>query len=109
MVWSTESRQSRGYGAAWEKVRKQVIERDKGLCQPCLKMGRVRRHSAVDHVVPKAEAARLRWSQAQVDHPDNLQCICGPCHDEKTAKETGRAYRPKVQIGEDGWPVGGNR
>lgn len=105
MVWSTESRQSRGYGSAWEKVRKQVIERDKGLCQPCLRAGRVTAFRAVDHITPKAVAEKQRWSQAKTDDPDNLQCICKPCHDEKTAKENGQAYRPKVQIGLDGWPV----
>lgn len=105
MPWSTESRQSRGYGAAWDKVRKQVIERDKGLCQPCLRAGRVKRFKAVDHVVPKAQADKLRWPVSKTDHPDNLQCICTPCHDEKTAKENGQAYRPKVRIGLDGWPV----
>lgn len=105
MAWSKESRQSRGYGADWEKVRKLVMERDKGLCQVCLGKNRVAVARAVDHVTPKAEAKRLRWSQARTDHPNNLQAICDPCHDEKSAVETGRAYRPKVEIGEDGWPI----
>lgn len=105
MVWSKESRQSRGYGADWEKVRKLVIERDKGLCQPCLRKDRVTMYKAVDHVTGKAQAAKLRWSKAKTDHPDNLQCICGPCHDEKTTIENGGTFRPKQQIGLDGWPI----
>jgi len=105
MVWSKESRQSRGYGPAWEKARVVAIERDMGLCQPCKAKGQVTMFKDVDHKVPKAEARRLGWSDAQMDHPDNLQCICAPCHLAKSAKETGRAYRPKRQIGLDGWPV----
>jgi 5-methylcytosine-specific restriction enzyme A len=108
MPWSRESRQSRGYGAEWEKARQVAIVRDKELCQPCLEAGRVRRYRDVDHVVPKAEAAKRGWSQAKIDAPENLQCICGPCHDEKTARENGRAYRaPRPRIGLDGWPEEG--
>lgn len=106
MPWSKESRQSRGYGAEWEKIRKLAIARDKGLCQPCLREDRVTMFQSVDHVVSKAEAAKRGWSQAQVDALSNLQCICEPCHKAKTIKETGKSYTPKVQIGLDGWPVG---
>ena len=107
MVWSTESRQSRGYGTEWTKVREVVIKRDQGLCQPCMEQGRVTAFRAVDHKVSKAKAERMGWTQEQIDDPKNLQCICNPCHDEKSARETGRTYRPKVQIGLDGWPVDG--
>lgn len=105
MPWSNESRQSRGYGAEWEKVRKQVIARAKGLCEKCEREGKVAMGRDVDHVVSKAKAAALGWSQAKIDHPDNLQYLCTPCHKEKTAAEQGRTLRPpKVQIGLDGWP-----
>lgn len=106
MVWSKESRQSRGYGAEWEKVRQVVIKRAKGLCEKCQRNGRVVMGKDVDHVVSKAKAAAMRWSKARIDHPSNLQYICRPCHLEKTAKETGRTYRePTPEIGLDGWPV----
>lgn len=107
MAWSKESRQSRGYDATWDRTRGLVVVRDKGLCQPCLRAGRVTRFRDVDHIVPKAEAKRLRWTRAQTDALSNLQCICGPCHDAKTAKENGREHRPKVQTGLDGWPETG--
>jgi 5-methylcytosine-specific restriction protein A len=106
MAWSKESRQSRGYGASWSVARAQVIARDMGMCQPCKREGRTTAGREVDHITPKAEADRLRWTQAQQDALVNLQCICGPCHKAKTAKDNGRTYRPKVQIGIDGWPVG---
>lgn len=105
MPWSKESRQSRGYGAEWEKVRKLVMERDKGLCQPSLRKGRVVQATQVDHIVSKAEAKRRGWNQSRTDHPSNLQAISKLEHDRKTTEETGRTYRPKVGIGEDGWPI----
>jgi 5-methylcytosine-specific restriction protein A len=105
MVWSKESRQSRGYDAEWEKVRALVVVRDKGLCQCCSVGGRVTIGKEVDHKVPKAEAARLGWSRAQTDHPSNLWLLCKGCHAEKTAKENGRVLRVKVEFGEDGWPL----
>lgn len=106
MPWSKESRHSRGYGAEWEKVRKLVIARAKGLCEKCEREGRVTPGRDVDHVVSKARAQRLGWSRAKTDSIANLQLLCQPCHKEKTAAEQGRTLRPpKVQIGLDGWPI----
>lgn len=105
MPWSKESRQSRGYGTEWTKIRKVVIERAKGMCEMCAAEGRVAMGKDVDHKVPKAKAKRLGWSDAKMDHPSNLWYICKPCHLSKTAAETGRTLRPKVEIGLDGWPV----
>lgn len=105
MAWSKESRHSRGYGNEWTKLRTKIMERDKGLCQVCFRKGQITLAKEVDHITSKAEAKRLRWSQAKVDHPSNLQAICQPHHLQKTAEENGQTYRPKVEIGEDGWPI----
>lgn len=106
MTWSKESRQSRGYGAAWDRIRKRVLERDCGLCQPCQRKGRVTLATAVDHIVSKAKAKLLRWSTARMDADENLQAICDPCHIAKTAEEQGKsAPQPKTTIGPDGWPI----
>lgn len=105
MTWGTESRQKRGYGYQWEKLRKLVMERDKGLCQPSLREGRVVRATEVDHIVSKAKAKRLGWSQARIDHPDNLQAISKEEHLKKTREEVGSTYKPKVAVGLDGWPI----
>ena len=91
-----KSRHERGYGTAWDKLRETILERDKHLCQPCIRKGngpRVARQ--VDHIKPKAKGG--------TDAPDNLQAICGPCHRDKTACDNGR--RPKPMIGGDGWPM----
>lgn len=73
------SRQSRGYGAAWEALRKRILSRDKGLCQVCQASGRISIAREVDHKVPKA--------QGGTDDDSNLQAICTPCHKAKTARE----------------------
>lgn len=105
MAWSKESRQSRGYGPAWDRVRKVVLARDFGLCQVCKKKGFVTHATAVDHIISKAKAATLRWSQERIDAESNLQAICKPCHDLKTVEEHGKKKRPQVTIGADGWPI----
>lgn len=77
------SRQERGYGAEWERTRKRILRRDKGLCQPCLKQGRPRPAKQVDHILPKFEGG--------TDDDGNLQAICVGCHQDKTAGEAKRA------------------
>ena len=70
----------RGYGADWRRLRGEVLLRDKGLCQPCLRNGRVTAAREVDHIKPKASGG--------TDDADNLQAICLPCHRTKTARES---------------------
>ena len=103
MAWSKESRQSRGYGAAWDKLRQVIIKRDFGLCQACKREGRLNPYRkgqgfAVDHIVAKAAGG--------TDEPGNLELKCGPCHLAKTEREAasaqGRTVKPT--IGLDGWP-----
>lgn len=74
----------RGYGAAWQRLRAWILRRDSGLCQPCAQDGRTTAASEVDHIVSKAEAKQLGWSQQQVDAHDNLRAICQDCHKAKT-------------------------
>ncbi len=73
---------SRGYGSSWRKLRDQVMRRDNGLCQPCLKAGHVTVAQAVDHIVAK--------SAGGTDDPANLQAICEACHKAKTAVEAAK-------------------
>lgn len=93
------SRHKRGYGSAWEKVRKEALKRDKGLCQVCLKDERVTPAEAVDHIQPKAKGG--------TDDLANLAAICRPCHIDKTMRENGRRQKPQRTIGPDGWPISG--
>ena len=34
---------------------------------------------------------------------DNMQVLCGDCHDAKTNADLG--HKPRVTIGADGWPI----
>jgi 5-methylcytosine-specific restriction protein A len=89
-----KSRHARGYGTAWDHIRKEVMKRDMRLCQPCLKENRVTPAHAVDHIVAKARGG--------TDDLANLQAICRACHLDKTLTDSGR--RKRVTIGQDGWP-----
>ncbi|WP_366523444.1 HNH endonuclease [uncultured Microbulbifer sp.] len=74
----------RGYDYKWRKqVRPLVIKRDKGLCQICLPAGVVTIGTHVDHIKPK--------SQGGTNELSNLQLLCKPCHQRKTAQEGGGA------------------
>lgn len=74
------NRHQRGYGNAWDKLRLRILDRDKYLCQPCLRSGRPETAQQVDHIVPKA--------QGGTDDPANCQAICKTCHKAKTARES---------------------
>lgn len=69
----------RGYGHAWEKIKKRILRRDKALCQPCKRVGRLTQADDVDHIIAKHKGGS--------DRDDNLECICKPCHRLKTATE----------------------
>ena len=90
--WQPDShrgnRHQRGYGTEWERTRERILERDKGLCQPCLKRDHVTAGTQVDHITSRAEARALGWPKARTEADDNLQTICEPCHREKTARES---------------------
>lgn len=90
--------QGRG-GRPWRRLRDQVMQRDKHLCQPCKAQGRYTEATQVDHIVPIAEGG--------TDDRANLQAICSPCHEAKTQAEAMRAQgkTPRVAIGVDGWPL----
>lgn len=74
------TRHQRGYGYAWEKLRAQVLERDNGLCTPCLRKGHITLAHQVDHITPKAHGG--------TDDMNNLQAICDECHRTKTSSES---------------------
>ena len=105
MAWSRESRQSRGYGADWDRTRLRVLRRDAYLCQcrHCKAAKRVTPASEVDHVVSKAEGKRRGWPAERIEADDNLAAINHDCHVRKTIEENGGKRRPRIGI--DGFPV----
>ena len=74
---------SRGYDAAWQKLRLKVLD-DEPLCRFCMKAARVEPATEVDHIVPIA----LDWSR-RLDRM-NLRPLCKPCHSRLTASGTQR-------------------
>lgn len=85
-AWADKgSRHERGYDAAWVRTTKRILKRDNYLCQECLRQGRMTplkvrpRDHAVDHIIPKAQGGG--------NEDSNLQSLCAPCHDAKTARE----------------------
>ncbi|KLU13985.1 HNH endonuclease [Xenorhabdus griffiniae] len=74
-----KNRHERGYGSKWDKLRASVKQRDKQLCQQCLRGGRAVTGVTVDHITPKAHGG--------TDELSNLQLLCWSCHKRKTATE----------------------
>ena len=65
-------------GRAWLDLRAAILARDAGLCQACKRAGRLRLARDVDHIEELADGG------APMD-PANLESVCGPCHDAKSA------------------------
>ena len=91
------NRHQQGYGSAWEALRRTILERDKGLCQECLRNGIPKAGNHCDHIKPKAKGG--------TDDPANLQTLCRPCHDRKTIIDKGHKPKRKVRFDVDGWPI----
>lgn len=93
------TRQSRGYGRAWQAARAAAMARDSHLCVVCAKAGIITPATEVDHIIPKAKGG--------TDGLRNLQSLCRPCHKAKTTREgaEGRGAKPsdgRMQRS-DGW------
>lgn len=64
----------------WRDTRAGVL-RSQPLCVACKAAGRVTEATEVDHVVPLVERFDLAFVRT------NLQPLCEPCHDAKSARE----------------------
>ena len=82
-----QSAGSRGYGRAWQKARKDYLSIHP-LYMECMKEGRYRKATVVDHIVPHRGNELLFWDR------DNWQSLCKQCHDRKTlTKDINPEYR----------------
>lgn len=71
----------------WQAVRIEVLRRDKGLCQVCLKHGHVTLANTVHHIQPIRTFKNGKniiaggWDK-RLD-PSNLEAICASCHNKE--------------------------
>jgi hypothetical protein len=89
------TRQERGYGAAWDRLRLTILKRDRYLCTcaPCTQKGLIRPATEVDHRISKAAWKIRNGTLAGVDDPSNLGAINAECHRIKTAAEQREAFK----------------
>lgn len=73
---ATVSATVRTRGSTWMATRDRILARDCGLCQVCMRAGRLTLARDVDHVRELADGG--------ADADGNLQAICRPCHEAKT-------------------------
>jgi 5-methylcytosine-specific restriction protein A len=90
-----DQRQPRKRGRAGQVDRVRRLKRSKGLCEHCLKRGRTRIATRVDHTVPLALGG--------LDVDGNTRNLCTSCHAEATAEQFGHV----VTVGERGVAANG--
>lgn len=86
-----------------ERIRGRKLQRlraalfaEQPLCVECDKVGRVTLATQRDHVLAFVNGGT---------EDGEVQPLCKPCHDRKTAKDLGKTYRPKRKVGLDGWAI----
>lgn len=77
------TRQERGYGVAWQRLRVRYLS-EHPLCVHCAAKGRMVAANEVDHLIDIAVRPDLRLDA------DNLQALCKRCHSRKTRREQNR-------------------
>lgn len=86
MPWDKYRPPAAGSGYAWGRLRAEVIARDGGLCRLNLD-GCTKIATTADHIVGRAAARRMGWSQERIDHPSNLQGACKNCNEVKRQQQ----------------------
>lgn len=99
MAWPTTSRQSRGYGAAHDRMREH-LKRTVVTCEECDRQGQVRLGCRADHIVPLAKGGTSDRS--------NYQWLCIECHDAKTAADKAAEFVPIKGVTTAGRPLDPN-
>lgn len=65
------------------------------LCRDCKAKGIYKQSTVPDHITPLALGG--------TEDESNIRCLCGPCHDRRTAEQFKRKIKP--EFGVDGWPI----
>ncbi|MCR4622097.1 MAG: HNH endonuclease [Clostridiales bacterium] len=81
--------------AAWQRLREQVVLRDRGMCVECLRLYELglirkpRRAQMVHHVIPLKDAPELALTES------NLVSLCYKHHEEKHPERRAREDTPR--------------
>lgn len=81
--WANSDRRAR-LPSGWAKLRAEILARDP-ICKVC----HVRPSAFCDHIKAKTDDHR----------PEGLQGLCGPCHDQKSAREGAEAAKASPRPG----------
>lgn len=74
----------------WQALRRQALERDRHLCQICLRKGKLTFANTVHHIKP------IRAFKGRKLELDNLLTVCPSCHN-KIHREKPMAKKKKIQ------------
>ena len=88
----------KGLRGPWERFRKAWMAKNP-LCRKCGRAGKVLDHIRPLHTIAPWERITLR----ELLDAQNVQTLCRPCSDEKTAKENSRRPAPAFCV--HGHPV----
>jgi hypothetical protein len=84
----------------WIARRKRILEQEP-FCRSCAELGYQTQATTVDHIIPRSRGG---------GHEDsNLQPLCGPCHDAKTAREKHGGLDDRRVVSLDGSRHGAKR
>jgi 5-methylcytosine-specific restriction endonuclease McrA len=71
----------------WKKSRRFVMIRSNGLCERCMKKGKIKPGKIVHHKKWLTDENKTNWNIAY--DPDNLEYICNDCHEEEHDRSIG--------------------
>ncbi len=87
MPWEQNRRPGRR--AFPQPIARAILERDQ-QCMVNLTDHCTGNAEIADHVTGWADATAAGWDPDDIDHPDNGQAVCTPCHTVKTQAEAAR-------------------
>ncbi|WP_294124672.1 HNH endonuclease signature motif containing protein [uncultured Clostridium sp.] len=71
----SDSKEQKVYkSATWKRIRAQAISKANGLCEECIKKGKISYYDDVHHKIP----IKVDYSKAY--DLNNLICLCRSCH-----------------------------
>lgn len=68
------------HSARWRSFRRWVLDRDRWLCQSCLRSGFFRAATEVHHLLPVDWARSDEDKERRCFDPSNVESLCRPCH-----------------------------